>query len=303
MDASSISYYFLNISIGLLAPAILFRWIFSKLKSNVFNFKHTSKQSADQDTTNSVDIYTDISSLLPLAIRHEFAKAYICLVKEDGAGSWPPAANFDFWPPAIQPYQDIYKQYTISLTVAKASLCDDVNERTRHTFRTEMQKLLQEHIDLDSVRQALELDSSKPLVSRAQINAFHGTLAYLRHAYRYIIFQRIRLMIETKLNNRWASNPIVRVAQLETVIDMPPELDIPWKSLQNLAGFYAESGNHTTNVLLSFDSCGRRRLRTTCGVDKHIMTTEDNFFALFYNYELNVTHSNYMSFSDIRSIG
>ncbi|CEJ88242.1 hypothetical protein VHEMI04656 [[Torrubiella] hemipterigena] len=273
MDASSISYYFLNISIGLVAPAIILRWFFSKLKSKGVDFKHTSIQSAasipDQDTANSVDINTDIGSLLPLTIHHEFAKAYIRLVNEDGAGSWPPAANFDFWPPAIQPYQDIYTQYTSSLTVSEASLYDDVNEGNRHKFRTDMQKLLQEHINLDSVRQALELDSSKPSVSRDQINAFHGTLAYLRHVYR------------------WASNPIVRVAQLETTIDMPPELDIPWKGLQNLAGFYAESGNHTTNVLLSFDSSGRRRLRTTSGVDKPIMTTEDNFFSLFYNYELN----------------
>lgn len=96
------------------------------------------------------------------------------------------------------------------------------------------------------------------------------------------------VMSKAYTDARWASNPVVRVAQQETTVDMPPELDIPWAYLQRLVGCYADSGNHTTNVLLSFDASGHRRLRTTFGIDQSIMSTEDNFFSLFYNWETNV---------------
>jgi hypothetical protein len=84
---------------------------------------------------------------------------------------------------------------------------------------------------------------------------------------------------------RWATIPVVKVAQREKFIDFPIELAMPWPFLQRNFGVTAESGNHTSNVILTFDEWENRVYKTNVGRSDVIMSTEDTFFRLQYNIE------------------
>jgi hypothetical protein len=47
----------------------------------------------------------------------------------------------------------------------------------------------------------------------------------------------------------------------------------------------ADSGNHTSNVLLNFDKWEKRVYKTNVNQSDVIMSTEDTFFRLQYNLE------------------
>lgn len=189
MTVDSISYYSVFIAVG-----IFISHVFIQLQTFLLRLcirLSTKKASSPdlsvvhhKDTKTPINIDTNIESLLSLTERHDYAREFYKLVKEDGAGSWPPAANFDEWPASLQPYQDLYLRYTILLTVSDPSLSDDANRMKRHQFRTAMRSLLQRNIDLDQMRQTLEPNEGPKAIPRQQINALHGTISYLRHAYR-----------------------------------------------------------------------------------------------------------------------
>jgi len=82
--------------------------------------------------------------------------------------------------------------------------------------------------------------------------------------------------------------PVVKVAQNETVVDLPVALDVPWPYLQRRFGVTADSGNNTSNVLLNFDSCGRRMYKINIGVDKVVVRSEEIFFTIFHDVEVRV---------------
>lgn len=42
---------------------------------------------------------------------------------------------------------------------------------------------------------------------------------------------------------RWATIPVVKVAQAEKIVDFPQELDAPWPFFQRNFGVTADSGN------------------------------------------------------------
>jgi hypothetical protein len=65
------------------------------------------------------------------------------------------------------------------------------------------------------------------IFARDVYNGFYCCIASCRHAYR------------------WATVPVVQVAQLEKEVDLPMELREPWVYLQRHFGCVSESGNNS----------------------------------------------------------
>ena len=78
---------------------------------------------------------------------------------------------------------------------------------------------------------------------------------------------------------------MVKVAQAETIVDFPRELDLPWQYLQRRFGVTAESGNMTANVLHNFDEKGDRVYKINVGMSDLIRSSEDTFFRIFHTIE------------------
>jgi hypothetical protein len=74
-------------------------------------------------------------------------------------------------------------------------------------------------------------------VPRDVYNAFYCCIAWCRHAYR------------------WATIPVVKVAQFEKELDLPAQLVEPWSYIQRHFGCPSDSGNisksTTTTTLCS----------------------------------------------------
>ena len=87
-------------------------------------------------------------------------------------------------------------------------------------------------------------------------------------------------------NRRWATIPVVKVAQLEKVVDFPPELDAPWFYLQRSFGVAADSGNNTANVLHNFNERGDRVYKINVGMSELIRSSEEVFFRMFFDVEV-----------------
>lgn len=85
---------------------------------------------------------------------------------------------------------------------------------------------------------------------------------------------------------RWATIPVVKVAQVEKIVDFPQELDAPWPFLQRNFGVTAESGNNTANVLHSFNEKSERVYKINVGMSDLIRSSEEAFFRMFYNLEI-----------------
>ncbi|KAH6639607.1 hypothetical protein C7974DRAFT_135175 [Boeremia exigua] len=206
-------------------------------------------------------------------IQNEASFALSKLVHYDGAGTWPPRTDHINWPPALIPYRNTYFEMVPLLSSAAASLDDDTNIRIRNDFRIKMRTLLKQSINIQEVERimvAAEMASPQSL-SRSAYNGFYNCVAVCRHMYR------------------WATIPVVKVAQAETVIEFPPELDAPWSYLQRSFGVTAMSGNNTSNVLLNFDERGERVFRINVRMSKLIQSSEEAFFQMFYDVELAAT--------------
>lgn len=89
---------------------------------------------------------------------------------------------------------------------------------------------------------------------------------------------------------------MVKVAQLEKVLDFPPELDVPWPFLQRKFGVTAESGNNTANVLHNFDEKGDRVYKINVGLSELVRSSEEAFFRMFYTLEVLVSTTLPMTF-------
>ena len=81
---------------------------------------------------------------------------------------------------------------------------------------------------------------------------------------------------------------MVKVAQEEKVIDLPPELDAPWPYLQRNSGVTAESGNSIANVSHNFNEWGERVYKINVGMSDLIQLSEDVFFRIFFDLEVQV---------------
>lgn len=127
-----------------------------------------------------------LADLKALKLRHDVHSAFMAMVNDEGAGSWPPRATHDDFPPALRPYQHIYAAMAPLLPNADPSLDDECNAIRIADFRSRMQALLTERVDLDAVQRVLETVESGnwDAFARDTYNGFYACVACLRHAYR-----------------------------------------------------------------------------------------------------------------------
>jgi hypothetical protein len=107
------------------------------------------------------------------------------LVTTGGGGKWPPKATFeDSWPASLRPYHQIFSTAARFIPVLKASLDDKENRTLIDHFRKSLQVALQENVDLEAVRGAIDVDQEEMEASGWM--GFFACVAYLRHAYRLV---------------------------------------------------------------------------------------------------------------------
>ncbi|RMZ72078.1 Indoleamine 23-dioxygenase [Pyrenophora seminiperda CCB06] len=206
-----------------------------------------------------------------LAEHHEVAEILSELIQKDGAGSWPPNANHAHteWPLCIQPYREIYLEMAPLLPQPEPSLDDEVNASRISEFRQRYRDLLSERVDLVEVKKLMDMAEADRWVEfpRDVYNAFYCCIASTRHAYR------------------WATIPVVKVAQLEKVVELPVELTMPWESMQRHFGCPSDGGNVTCNLLLNFDKTGSYIYKINTGMAPRILAAEEAFSRIFYDLE------------------
>ncbi|KAM7217138.1 hypothetical protein V8F06_007537 [Rhypophila decipiens] len=202
--------------------------------------------------------------------QHPCAHSLATLVQQDGAGCWPPKTNHavSSWPAALRPYRQIWDDLSPLIPTPNSSrlLDDDANKRRIDHFRCLMRENLAMRIDIGQVMEDLEDDTPSRL-GQDTVNALYCCLAMLRHGYR------------------WAVIPAVKVAQLETALDIPSELGTPWKLLQRRYGLKAESSNLTGTILHNFTNEGEFVFNINVGMPEHLQKCEEHFCRISYSTE------------------
>ncbi len=129
-----------------------------------------------------------IESLKALNLNHELRTEFLKLVRDDGAGSWPPRASHHDWPAALSAYSRVYAEVAPFLATAEPSLDDAFNVERCAEFRTRMRVSLAQHVDADAAATCLEavVRGDWGELSRDSFNGFYSCVACLRHAYRYV---------------------------------------------------------------------------------------------------------------------
>ncbi|KAJ2976473.1 hypothetical protein NQ176_g4931 [Zarea fungicola] len=213
-------------------------------------------------------MYEELTSL---AASNEAAKALLKLISEDGAGTWPPTVNHhhDSWPTALQPYKEIYHKMAHLLPVSTPYLHDDVNEARIKSFRLQFRRLLEDNVNIYEVENLLKSveAGSWDQVSRETYNALYSCLSWSRHAYR------------------WGTLPVVKVAQLEELSNLPEQLTLPWQYLQKHFGCTSEAGNITSCMILNFDQHGKYIHIANSGLEKDIVHAEEDFSRIIRDVE------------------
>ncbi|KAK4166957.1 hypothetical protein QBC43DRAFT_376906 [Cladorrhinum sp. PSN259] len=212
-----------------------------------------------------------IQEINTLADCHETAARLSDLVRKDGAGSWPPRCNHvhSTWPAALRPYREIYNEMAPLLPAAHASTDDSVNLEIITTFRARFRKLLDDKVDLDQVNSLLAAaDAGRwDVFPRDTYNAFYACVAWCRHAYR------------------WASIPVVRLAQREESLPLPRQLVLPWNKMQTHFSMASDSGNNMSNLVLNFTPAGEYMYRINTGLSSEITSSEEEFSKIFFEVE------------------
>ena len=247
-----------------------------------------SDDEATDVTSNAQALLQDITDL---AECHETPALLSDLIHKDGAGKWPPRSNHATatWPAALRPYRGIYEEMAPLLSTATVSLDDEVNRLRIANFRSHFRKLLHEQVDLAQVEALLQAAEAGQwdVFPRDTYNGFYSCIAWCRHAYRYVLcgtapFATASLTLFT----RWAIVPVVRVAQLEKNIRLPPSLDLPWTYMQRHFGLTSPSGNDTSNIILNFSPSAAYILRINTGLSDTITRSEESFARIFHEVEV-----------------
>ncbi|KAK4641311.1 hypothetical protein QC761_503080 [Podospora bellae-mahoneyi] len=232
----------------------------------VFSDSTNAHNSTGAFNKQKLDTIHDLSDC------HEVASSFSTLVQQDGAGYWPPRSNHNekTWPACLQAYKDIYHEMAPLLPAENASLNDNINERRIFEFRTRFVQLLSQKVDLAEVQRLLQAaDAGRwDVFPRDAYNGFYCCVAWCRHAYR------------------WASIPVVRLAQLEKSIALPMELVTPWNSMQSHFGLDSESGNNMSSLVLNFNPAGGYALKINTGLSTLIQSSEEEFARIFQEVEV-----------------
>ncbi|KAI9150556.1 hypothetical protein HJFPF1_10329 [Paramyrothecium foliicola] len=212
-----------------------------------------------------------IHHIQKLAKEDETAEIMNSLIIHDGAGSWPPRADHSYkdWPAPLQPYATIYIDLAEKLAIANASLVDDTNVTRISQFRSLFREQLSEKVNMSEVKHLLEAVQMGDLniIPGDVYNAFYCCVALCRHAYR------------------WGTIPVVKVAQMEKVVDLPAELNEPWVYLQRHYGCNSQSGNNTSNFLHNFNTEGDLMFRINVNLSETIQRAEEAFSRIFSEIE------------------
>lgn len=245
-----------------------------------------------------------LDKLARLPNYNEPAFRLLHLVNIDGAGDWPPRCNHSSWPAALLPYRDIYLELNLLLPAAEVSLDDEANQARRANYRALMRKLLAERVNMAEVESIMAVAEAGnwdhfPLDA---YNGFYCAVAVCRHAYRYVKTDSPQSLPHMQsyfadhynlgmlvCSCRWAMIPVVKAAQREKTVELPPELELPWPYLQRHFGCGAEAGNNTSNVVHNFDENGGRVYKINVGMPRLIQSSEDTFFRMFYDLEVLVS--------------
>ncbi|KAI1394364.1 uncharacterized protein F4822DRAFT_387985 [Hypoxylon trugodes] len=226
----------------------------------------------DDMSKHATDPQTQIRDIESLVDYHETAAVLAELIHTDGAGAWPPRANHTYstWPESIRGYTAIYEEMAPLIPQETPSLDDEVNKERIESFRSRFRKLLQGKVDLVQVRSLLEAAEAGrwDVFPRDMYNAFYCCISWSRHAYR------------------WATIPVVKVAQRETIVDLPVELVEPWEYLQRHFGCTSQAGSSTSNAMLNFDTNGKHMFRFNIRMPEKITMAEEYFSRIFYDIEI-----------------
>ena len=237
---------------------------------------------------------TGIESLKGLCTSHELRTEFLKLVRDDGAGNWPPRARHHDWPAALSAFSTVYKEVAPHLATAEPSLDDEFNIKRCAEFRARMRASLEQHVDADATARCLEaiLRGDYSELSRDSFNGFYSCVACLRHAYRCVILGKIVVIMLFNGANivaiairRWATNPVVRVAQNEKFLAFPPELDLAWSFIQKHLDITSPSGNIVANIICNFDAQGKLAYRVNEGMSDAVLQTELAWCRLFTDSE------------------
>ncbi|KAF9460864.1 hypothetical protein BDZ94DRAFT_1311076 [Collybia nuda] len=171
-------------------------------------------------------------------------------------GSWPPEPTFkSSWPAPLQGYEATYEIIAPLLPVL-ISLSDDTQNREAiEGMRSRIAGLLSGSLAYRSFSGAeacpIDLEAVSDILHQGQdgfwsghtkestrnaLLGFCGCVSFLRHSFR------------------WGISPIVREAQMDTIVVMPPQLEVPWKILQKCFGYTSPGGCLST--CLYFNMCG-----------------------------------------------
>jgi hypothetical protein len=82
-------------------------------------------------------------------------------------------------------------------------------------------------------------------------------------------------------HHRWATIPVVKVAQKEKFIDLPPELELPWSFLRRHYGITSQGGNVTSNYFYNFDARENIVYQINCCNTETIRSAEYHFAHMF----------------------
>lgn len=172
------------LSLSLTAAFLCCRRQLTTLGHRLADFTQRSLSRREADP-NSI-----IQHIHSLTDRHGTAALLSDLIRQDGAGSWPPRANHDCtsWPTPLRGYSRVYRELEAQISTATPSLDDEVNRTRIHGFRARFRVLLSQHVELSQVRPWLLAAEAGQwdVFPRDTYNAFWCCIAMSRHVYRCV---------------------------------------------------------------------------------------------------------------------
>ncbi|KAJ7623741.1 hypothetical protein FB45DRAFT_838132 [Roridomyces roridus] len=194
------------------------------------------------------------TQILDEPLQHDVLTRLRSLIVVGGGGSWPPRATYrETWPVALRSYDSVYRAMEPSFPVPESSVDNAYNRKIIDSFRSRMRSQLDTHVDMEQVRRAFEGAESCP--QGVWLGLFL-CLSFLRHSYR------------------WGVSPIVSEAQSEQSLDIPEELELPWRYLQRHFGTASPGGCMTSLIYCNLREDDSLEYSVTVGLPEAHRSTE-----------------------------
>ena len=222
---------------------------------------------------------------------------------------WPPRPTFHkTWPVQLQAYQRVYEAIGPHFVNEWPSLDDAENRKIIDNFRARVRRELSAHIQTSAVQTLL---NGEKCMSELAWQGFYACIAYLRHYYRYLHpWSSSRSPNINETLRRWGVSPIVHVAQQEKSLEIPEELEVPWKVIQRHFRISGQGGNMSSNEYFAFNENQKLEFSCCWGLSEDHLRTEHWTGYLFvameqlvcpkelsgHNCELNCHHLKYRQY-------